>query len=135
MSSALLIEYVALVFTLLELPVPVVHVVQVPQAQIIEKTVEFPVVQTAHSTRTPESLETVLVCEMKPMVTVEIVELGSLLPAVAVSPLSMTAPVVDVPLVVMEQRVDEFNIENPVDETTEVFPIHEQAVTWTLFMD
>ena len=35
------------VLSLLEPSVPVVHVVQVPQVLIIEKTVEFPVVQTA----------------------------------------------------------------------------------------
>ena len=60
-ASASVIEYVAPtpVITLLEPPVPVVHVVQVPQVQIIEKTLEFLVVQTAQWTRTPESLETV----------------------------------------------------------------------------
>ena len=56
----------ASVITLLEPPVPVVHVVQVPQVQIIEKTVEFPVVQSAQSTRTPENLATVPVREMMP---------------------------------------------------------------------
>ena len=79
---------------------------------VIEKTVEFPVFQSAQSTRTLPSLETVLVCEMRLVVTVEMVELGSLLPAVLVSPLSMTAPVVDVLPVMVEQRVDELNIEN-----------------------
>ena len=88
-----------------------VHVVQVPQVQIIEKTVEFPVVQSAQSTRTPENLATVPVREMKPVATVAMVEVGSPLPAVPVSTLSMTAPVVDVPPVMMEcaqqPRVDE----------------------------
>ena len=81
---------------------------------VIEKTVEFLVVQSAQSNRTLPSLETVPVCEMRLVVTVEMVELGSLLPAVPVSPLSMTAPVVDVPPVMVEQRVDELNIENSV---------------------
>ena len=70
-ASALVIEHVAPApeTALLEPPVPVVHVVQVPQVQIIEKTVQFPVVQTSQSTRTRGSLETVLVYEMKPVVT------------------------------------------------------------------
>ena len=85
---------------------------EVPTGAVIEKTVEFPVVQSAQSTRTLLSLETVPVCEMRLVVTVEMVEVESLLPAVPVSPLSMTAPVVDVPLVMLEQRVDELNIEN-----------------------
>ena len=96
------------------------HVVQVPQVQIIEKTLEFRVVQTAQCTRTPESLETVPVCEMKPVVTVEMVEAESPLTAVPVSPLSMTAPVVDVPPVMMQcaqqQRVDELHIKNQVED-------------------
>ena len=74
-ASAPVIEYMATVpvISLLEPPVPLVHVL-VPQVQIIEKTVEFLVVQTAQSTRTSESSETVPVCEMKHVVTVEMVE-------------------------------------------------------------
>ena len=57
---------------------------------------------------------------MKPVVTVEMVEVESPLPAVPVSPLSMTAPVVDVPPVMMQcaqqQRVDELHIENQVED-------------------
>ena len=103
-ASAPVIEYVAPapLATFLEPPVPIVHVVQVPQVQVIEKIVEIPVAQTAQDTQTPESLGTVPVHQMKPAETVDMVEVGSPLSAVPVSPLSMTAPVVDVSPVVVE---------------------------------
>ena len=58
-ASAPVIEYVAPVSvnTLQEFLVPVVHVAQVPQAQVIEKTVEFPI--EPQIMETPETVEMV----------------------------------------------------------------------------
>ena len=87
-ASAPVIESVAPApeITLLEPPEPVVQVAQVPRVQVIEKTVEFPVGQTAQRTQTPESLEIFPVCEMKPTVTEDVVEVGPVIEYVTPSP-------------------------------------------------
>ena len=61
-ASALVIECVApvSVTVLLELPVPLVHDMQVPQVQVIDKTVEFPF--EAHNVGNPRERRDGEVC-------------------------------------------------------------------------
>ena len=82
-------EYVAPtpVTTLLEPPVPVVHVVQVPQVQVVQNTIETPQLQiieksvefrtnrSALSARTSVSLGTAPVSPMKPAEIIDVAEL------------------------------------------------------------
>merc|ERR1712107_906190 len=72
--------------------VPVVQVVQVPQVQVVEKTVEIPQlqivekiveipeIQTVQGTQTSESLGTAPVRQVAPAEIVEVVEIGAPLP-------------------------------------------------------
>ena len=103
--------------------VPVVQVVQVPQVQVVEKTieipqlqiieksVEIPEIQTVQCTQTSESLGTAPVREVAPAEIVEVVELGPPLPAESAPPMFATAPAVELPPVVVE-----YIQPTPVDE-------------------
>ena len=97
--------------------VPVVEVVQVPQVQVMEKTVEIPQLhvvekiveivqfQTVQRTQTFESLGTAPVCQLTQAEIVEAVEIGAPLPAESGPPIFVTAPVLEVPPVDVEQPV------------------------------
>ena len=94
--------------------VPVVQVVQVPQVQVVEKTIEIPQLQTiekivdipeiqiVQSTQSSESLKTAPVLEMAPPEIVEGVEFGPPLPAESVPPMFATAPTAEPPPAVVE---------------------------------
>ena len=109
-ASSPVIEYVApapVLVDFLKPPVPVVHFVQVPQAQrpqllIIEKTVEIPDFQSAQGTNIAEFWETASVGHVPLAKTVEMVEAMPPLHAESAPPVSVTTPVIDVPLVVVE---------------------------------
>ena len=97
--------------------VPVVEVVQVPQVQVMETTVEIPQLhvvekiveifqfQTVQSSQTFESLGTAPVCQLTQAEIVEAVEIGAPLLAEAGPPIFVTAPVLEVPPVDVEQPV------------------------------
>ena len=94
--------------------VPIVQVVQVPQVQVVKKTIEIPQlqtiekivdtpeIQTVQSTQSSESLETAPVLEMAPAEIVEGVEFWPPLPAESAPPLFAAAPTVGPPPVVVE---------------------------------
>ena len=109
-ASAHVIEYVAPapVTTLLEPPVPVVHVVQMPQVQvvqntnetsqlqIIEKSVEFPATRSAQSAHTSVSLGTAPVSPMKPAEIIDVAGLGPPPPAESGPPMCASTPAIGV---------------------------------------
>ena len=70
-----------------------------PAQVVIERIVEIPENQAVP--KLPESLGTAPVCQMQPAESVEVVEFGPPLPDKS-PPVFMTAPVVGVPLVVVE---------------------------------
>ena len=109
-APAPVVEYDAPALTVATSPlvdVPVVQVVQVPQVQVVEKTIEIPQlqtiekfvdipeIQTVQSTQYSENLET-------PAEIVEGVEFGPPLPAESAPPMFATAPTVEPPRVVVE---------------------------------
>merc|ERR1712135_264711 len=89
--------------------VPVVQVMQVPQVQVVEKTVEIPQlqivekiveipeIQTVQGTQTSESLGTAPVRQVAQAEIVEVVEIGAPLPAESAPPMFVTAPVLEAP--------------------------------------
>ena len=97
--------------------VPVVEVVQVPQVQVMERTAEIPQLhvvektveifqfQTVQSTQTLESLGTAPVFQLTQAEIVEAVEIGAPLPTESGPPMFVTAPVLEVPPVHVEQPV------------------------------
>ena len=87
---------------LLEPPVSVVHVVQVPQVQIMEKTVEIPEIQTNQDTRTSKSLGAAHVRRVDFADTEDVVEFEPPLAVVIVPPTPVTIPMIGVPPVVVE---------------------------------
>ena len=117
MASAHVIEFVAPapVTTLLEPPVPVGHIVQVPQVQVVQKTTETPQLQIiAKFVETPEirsvqgpqtsvSLGHAPIRPMKDADIVDVVEVNSPLPAKSAPLVCVAAHVVDVPPVALER--------------------------------
>ena len=86
----------------LELPVPVVHVVQSLQVQFFDTVVETPVSLTVQGTQTSTSLGPAPVRPMKLAETMKEVEIEPPLSAVSIPPLRVATPVVDAPNVMVE---------------------------------
>ena len=139
-ASSPVIEYVApapVLVNFLKPPVPVVQVVQVlqalrPQLLIIEKTVETPDFQSAQGTHIAEFLETASVGHVSLAETVEMVEAIPPLHAESAPPVSVTTPVIDVPLVVVElvppAPVDELVAPAPAVTYAALAPVVESFV-------
>ena len=119
----------------LEPHVLVVKVVQVPQAQLFEQIVEIPDTQTAQGTQTFESLGTAPARRVDLAETVEVMEFAPPLPAESTAPACVTAHVVDVPLVVMEDAqptpVDEHSAPAPVVDHAALAPVVENIAPTT----
>ena len=105
MAFALVIEYVApapVLSDFLEPTVPVVQVAQVLHLQLFEKTVVIPEIQSGQGAQTAECLETAPLRHVTFAETVEVREVGSVLPAVSAPAMHVTTPVVDTPPCVVE---------------------------------
>ena len=76
--------------------------IEIPQRQIVEKIVEIPEIWTIQGTQTSESLATAPVRQAAPAETVEVVELGPPLSAESAPPVFATAPLVEAAPVVVE---------------------------------
>ena len=98
------------------------NIMENPRLQIVEQIVEVPEVQMFDDTQTSESLGIAPVRQVAQVENSEIIEIGAPRPAKSAPPMSVTAPVLEVPPVVV------FYIQPvPVEEYVESAPAH--AVT------
>ena len=71
--------------------------VAIPQLQIVEQIVEIPDIQTVHGTQTLDISGTAPVRQVAPAETVEVFEIGELLPAESAPSMFVTAFVLEAP--------------------------------------
>ena len=98
-------------------------IIKNPRLQIVEQIVEVPEIQMFDDTQTSESLGIAPVRQVAQVENVEVIEIGALLPAESAPPMSVTAPALEVPPVVVEYT-------QPVSVAEYVEPAPAHAVTF-----